>query len=242
MRLNQVLALEMGVKPRAKKEMTRLYHLFQKAPLFFGLTRVFTPRTDDDENLPSENNPLQANARDVLKEYRRCLSELIDVVSIKDFGNCEAFADVVVDDKVLLSAVPAVHILWLEKTVGELITVISAAPVLTADADWEYDEAMEQHKAPPVSSARTKKKMVPIVLYPATTEHPAQTQLVSEDVVMGHWTTTRFSSALAPVEKRELLDRANKLLDALRVAREKANSTDVTPVRVGSAVTDFLFG
>jgi hypothetical protein len=63
-----------------------------------------------------------------------------------------------------------------------------------------------------------------------------------EDVVVGRWTTTKFSGALPAKEVGDIDDRLGKLLDAVRVARETANATPVTDVEPGRAILDYLFG
>jgi hypothetical protein len=87
---------------------------------------------------------------------------------------------------------------------------------------------------------RTKKVQKPIVLYDATKEHPAQTQLITEDVVVGYWDTVKHSGALPAPRKKELMSRIEKLSQALKFAREKANAADAETVSVGKPIFDYL--
>jgi len=80
-----------------------------------------------------------------------------------------------------------------------------------------------------------------IVLYDATEHHPAQTQLITEDVVVGHWTTTKFSGAIPRPRKKVLLERIRQLADAVKFAREQANSIEADDQKVGRKVLDFIF-
>jgi hypothetical protein len=63
-----------------------------------------------------------------------------------------------------------------------------------------------------------------------------------EDVVVGHLRTVKFSGALPATRIKELLDRVDKLQQAVKFAREEANNTEVTDVKVGERVFDYLFG
>ncbi|MBU1432165.1 hypothetical protein KKF91_16640, partial [Myxococcota bacterium] len=82
----------------------------------------------------------------------------------------------------------------------------------------------------------------PVVLYPATAEHPAQTQLISEDVVVGFWHTIKFTGALPLPKKQLILERIERLSKAVKFAREQANGVEVTQKKVGEALLSYLFG
>ena len=75
----------------------------------------------------------------------------------------------------------------------------------------------------------------------ATEHHPAQVETYSEDVVVGTWERVLFSGAMPAVKKKELLGKVNDLIDAVKFAREEANTTTVQDVHVAKAVFDFLF-
>jgi hypothetical protein len=70
-----------------------------------------------------------------------------------------------------------------------------------------------------------------IILYEATKEHPAQVELISYDVIIGTWSTTRSSGKITPAEKHLMLERAGELLVAVKKARAKANECGVVPVK-----------
>ncbi len=80
-----------------------------------------------------------------------------------------------------------------------------------------------------------------MVLYDATEHHPAQTQLISEDVTIGHWETTYRSGALPVPRKEEILDRIDELRDAVKRARSRANDTEVRRREIGEVLLGYLF-
>ena len=82
--------------------------------------------------------------------------------------------------------------------------------------DWKSDPNSGLYRTEPTETHRTKKMQKPIVLYAATPEHPAQTQLITEDVIAGWWVLTRQSGAMPKPEKQRLQDRIDKLIQAIK--------------------------
>jgi hypothetical protein len=147
-----------------------------------------------------------------------------------------------VGDKVLASGVPVTHLLFLEKQLTDLATIVGNAPTLDAAEVWQWDEAAGMHRTAPVMTQSTRKVQQPIVLYPATEKHPAQTQLITEDVVAGNWEMTKFSGAMPGTQKKAMLERIDLLRRAIKEAREEANLIDAEPVRLGAKVFDYILG
>ena len=82
----------------------------------------------------------------------------------------------------------------------------------------------------------------PVVLYDATEHHPAQTQLISEDVTIGHWETTYRSGALPVPRKEALLEKIDAVRNAVKRARSRANDQEVARREVGAALLSYIFG
>jgi len=240
-KLNQVLAIEKGVKARCNGTVTRLYHLVQKPVLLNGLVKNYQPLDEDGVRYPPESQKVQVRADETLKETRKALTELFNVTAQKDWANCDARADVVVEGELVLTNVPVTYLLFLEKQLTDLKTLVSKVPVLDSSDDWQLDEASGLFKTTATQTTRTSKVQRPIVLYDATDEHPAQTQLITEDVVVGHWSTVKQSGALPADRKNELLERIEQLLEAVKFSRETANSVDAPKVSVDS-LFGFIFG
>jgi len=58
---------------------------------------------------------------------------------------------------------------------------------------------------------------------------------------VGTWTTIKFSGAIPANERNRLLERVRQLSDAVKSAREEANSLDVEVKKTGEAVLNFIF-
>jgi hypothetical protein len=240
-KLNQVIAIEKGIKSRAHSAASELYKIIQKPELFNGFTRIYLKKDDDGEELPSEKKVVQFRSRDAIATLRMSQSELFDVTVQKDVANTVAKAPIVVDGKVITPELPVSALLFLEKQITDLRTFVAAIPILDNSENWELDAHSGLYKAEPVQTHRTKKTVRPLVLYPATPEHPAQTQLVQEDVIAGFWTTVRQSAAMPKPERDKIAERLEKLLIAIKEARELANDTDAGKrPAIGSAVFEYL--
>jgi hypothetical protein len=153
-----------------------------------------------------------------------------------------AKADVVVDGQPLLRQVPATYLLFLEKQLVDLHTFVKKLPVLDASEAWNYDASADSWATEPVQTLRTKKTPRNHVKAEATDKHPAQVEVYYEDVTVGYWRTVKFSGALPAQRVNELLARVEKLQEAVKFAREEANSIEVEEQKVGGVFLDYLFG
>jgi len=242
-KLNQIIAIEKGIKSRVYSELTDLNKAIQKPELFNGFSKTYQKKDEDGEDLPAEKKRVQFIGDEVLRAVERSMTELMEVTARKDWTNCVATANVVVDDQVLISGAPVSFLLFLEKQLTDLRTLVANMPVLDEAETWSKDSNSGLYKTEATSTHRTKKVSKPIVLYPATPEHPAQTQMTTEDVIAGFWHQVKHSGALPKPEKQDIASRVEKLLKAVKEAREAANIHDeVTSPAVGGAVFGYLLG
>ncbi|MBU0550385.1 hypothetical protein KKF91_12350 [Myxococcota bacterium] len=241
-KLNQILAIEKGVKTRVYGAFTKLHQTTQKAHMMNGFSKTYKPNDEDGEAYPPESQKVQYEYRGVLKEVTKLLSELFDVTATKDWANQSTCADIIIGDQVLLKDVPPTYLLFLEKQLSDLHTFITKMSEVDPSEDWIEDPNSNLLKTEARLTHRTKKVQRPVVLYPATAEHPAQTQLISEDVVVGFWHTIKFTGALPLPKKQLILERIERLSKAVKFAREQANGVEVTQKKVGEALLSYLFG
>lgn len=239
-KLNQIIAVEKGIKSRKESAINELYKSVQKPTLFDGLQREYHPLDDaDKEKLPPENKRVQMDTRTVLKQTARIMSELFDAEAAKDYTNCVARADVILDGRVLFTNAPPTFLLFLEKQLTDMRTLISALPVLDPAESWTRDENAGTYRSGLTTMHRTKKVQRALTMTPTTLEHPGTAQLITDDQIVGHWHQTKLSGAMPPLEKEAMLDRLDALLKAVKAARSQANETDVVPV---PAISSPIFG
>nr|WP_232320327.1 hypothetical protein [Herbidospora daliensis] len=241
-KLNQILAVEKGVKADVQRKVADANTLIQKAPLLSGISRTYQPIDDEGEQLPPESTRVQVQAEQVLRDVTVTLTRLFDVTATKDVANCAAKADVVVDGATLVRDVPVTYLLFLEKQLTDLHALISRLPTLDPSETWSLDGNTDTWRTEPVRTTRTKKVPRNHVLAEATEKHPAQVQVFTEDVVVGYWTRVAFSGALPQRRVNELLTRLTKLQEAVKFAREEANGTEITDQRIGEALFGYLLG
>jgi len=241
-KLNQIIAIEKGVKSRVYGELTEINKSLQKPDIFNGFSKTYQKIGEDDEELPAERKKVQAEVPVVFKRVEKLMGELMKVTARKDWSNTSAKASVRVNGVALLEEVPVTYLLFLEKQLTDLRTMIGNLPVLDDSENWTKDVNSGLYRADETKTHRTKKVQKPIVLFPATAEHPAQTQLITQDVIAGHWTNVKQSGALPRPEKEKLLTRVDQLLQAVKVAREEANNAEeIISPDVGQAIFNFLF-
>lgn len=239
LKLNQVVAIEKGVKSKCNERLSALYKLVQKPVLFNGLRKKYMPKAEGDESLPDETQLVQHTVPVMLRDVEAAARELFAVTAQRDWTNCVARGQVIIDGVPLLDA-PVSYLLFLEKQLTDIRTFVANLPLLDPTEEWSWDEASSSYKSMSSSTIRTKKMQKPIVLYDATANHPAQTQLITEDVSVGTWVQTRFSGAISLTDREAMLARVETLLNAVKMAREEANMQSVT--EDASAIASTLFG
>ncbi|MDF3288688.1 MULTISPECIES: DUF7873 family protein [Streptomyces] len=241
-KLNQIIAVEKGVKAGSHQDLAAAQHGLTKPALLAGISRTYQPKDEEGEQLPPESTRVQVKAEDVLRDTATTLTRLFDITATKDWANCAARADITVDGQVLLREVPVSYLLFLEKQLAELAVFVRKLPVLDGAESWSLDPSTDWWRTEPVRTVRTKKVPRNHVKAEATDKHPAQVEVYYEDVPVGYWTTVKFSGALPARRVNELLTRLEKLQQAVKFAREEANGAEVTDQRVGDAVFGYLFG
>lgn len=239
--LNQVIAIEKGVKSRVMSRIDELDKQLQKNDLVSGIARSYQPKDDGGEQLPPENKKVTLVASLAVAEIAKLTGEYLNVVATKDYANCNAKADIKVDGAVLLAGVPVTHLLFLEKQFVDLQTLVGRVQTLDETEDWSKDANGDTFRSATQATHRTKKVQRPIVLYNATPEHPAQTQLITDDVIVGFWSTQKLSGALQKPVQRAILNKIQKVIDAVKEAREAANSISADDQVAGSKLLDFIF-
>lgn len=239
---HELNALTKGRKSEVEKFFTGIYQKLQKPDLFDGLQKTYQPLNEEGEKLPPEAKSPQLKIDDLIQSASEQLIPLYDLIVSQDTGNQKAMADIVVDEKVILKDVPAVTILFLQKQVNDLQTFISQVPTPDPAERWTYDSNLGMLATAVTQTHRTKKQAKVIVKSPATTQHPAQTEMVQEDVLAGYWSLVRYTTRMPADTKAHLLVKLRKLQDALKVALQKANDVTTAKREIGFDLLKYVFG
>ena len=239
-KLSQIVAVEPTVKKEADRELTNLYHALQKSDLLQGISRTYRKINDDDPDLPGESKMPQVSIASVLSSVAEQWTRMIDVTATKDWANQSASADVKIDGTTIIASAPVPFLLWMEKQLTDLRTILGKIQTLDPTVEWEYDPNVGSYKSETVTTTRATKIKRNHVLAEATDKHPAQVQVFEEDKIVGYWDTVKFSGALPADKLKLLLERVTELQIAVKTAREEANASDVTQQKVGAKIFDFL--
>ena len=240
-KLNQIIAVANGKKSSAKSKMTEAYQISQKPELFNGLERNYEPINDDGAQLPSESKKVQFTVNDLVDMVEKPFVEMVDTVVTQDAANQEASANVEVNGQIVAEKVPVSSLIFLEKQLTDINTFISKFPTLDTAEDWTLDPNSGYNRSNENKTHRLEKVVEPIVLYDATPEHPAQTQMATVDKLAGYWKTIKLSGAISRVNRDRLLEKVKVLKESVVKARENANSIEVQNKNVGESIFNYIF-
>lgn len=242
-RLNQIIAIANTKKTKVATALSAINSVLSRADLFSGLDRKYQSLDDEGEKLPPETKIIQKTASEVIAAAKSELTELLDVIATQEFANCDAKADIVVDGVTVARQVPVSYMLFLEKQVDVVKGIVQKIPVLTQDVKWNRSVSDNNiFVTDPVTTNRTKKVPKSFTKSPATEYHPAQVEMFTEDVIVGTWSKIDTSSAIPASERDAMLKKIESLREAVKMAREEANSITVTDQKIGKSVLDFVFG
>lgn len=245
-KLNQIIAIRAGVRSDTEKKLTKNYHILQAAALHTGQARTYQPVNDEDYKFPDEVTNVQVKATTVLRAIKDDLTRLFDVTAAMDWTNTTARADIVIlgedEPVILVKDAPISYLMFLEKALVNLETVIRKLPVLPATESWTFDPNSDVYKSQPIGTTKTNKVRRSHVLYEATDKHPAQVEPYTEDIPIGTWHTVKFSGALPAEQINKMLARVVKLGEAVKFAREQANMVDVIDPKPGRRILEYVLG
>ncbi len=241
-KLNQILAIEKGVRASTHTSVTEMDRVLAKPALTSGITRVYAPKDDQGETLPPENTLVQQRVIDALRDESSQFTRLWDVTATKEWSNTQAKADLILEDgTTIATGVPVTYLLFLEKQLNDLHTLVGRLPILDPQYEWTFDPNTNAYRTEVQQTHRTKKVPKAFVKAEATPQHPAQVEVFTEDVIVGFWNTTHLSGAIPAELRQSMTERVEMLQRAVKQARERANDTEVTDVKVGADILGFVF-
>jgi len=245
-KLHELLAVSTNQENQANKTRADLMTTFgNKRHLFEQKLVTFKSNEEGIAPVTEAQSDIQSTVQKELTWISSILSKDIDIGHQIDIANTEAKADIVTEDgDTLAESVPATSLLQLEKHLQKFHELLVTVPTLDPAKGFTQDTNRESgiFRAREVLKNRTKKVNKPLVLYPATEKHPAQTQLVTEDVAVGTIQEQEWSALLTPAQKGDLIERCEVLLRAVKKARARANELDldVTKYRIGKKLLEFV--
>jgi len=200
-----------------------------------------------DENAPKESDTHKEMDDTVPSKLQYTAEHIIrylDVVLEKETTNQAAKADLIVDGITIANNLPATFLLGLESKLKKIRDdVYATIPTLQPGVKWEKDPSMGDDVYKRTFSDekwRTKKVMKNHVKAEATDKHPAQVEIYTEDEKVAKIITDTWCGMLSPAEKSSILSRCDKLIQAVKKARQQANSVEVINRMVGKQIFDYI--
>lgn len=248
-KLHELLAVEGDKKGTSEKILKEgLTTFIKRSDHFTGHTKVleyFDDVRNDKEGGVTERNEIVTTVGKKLEYIMGPVADYYNVTLQKETTNQKATADLVVDGETLGKSLPATFLLGLETKLKGVREVISAVPTLQPGISWIPDTDAGEgvfKREHPERTFKTERTIKPFELSPATKEHKAQVEKLSVDVNIGVFITDSSSSMLSPADKSKMLERVDKLIQAVKKARQRANNIDVEKAEIGGAITKYILG
>jgi len=245
--LHEVLAVEGDLEHTFKKILDEARNTFEhKREHFLESTRTVTMNDDSRsfENT-SETSPMVETVSGKLDYIRKPITRYFDCFASKERTNQDARADLVVDGETLITGAPATLLLGLEKRLASLRDVYLRIPTLDPAIEWVDDAqaggGVSVNKESEVRF-KTEKTIEHKIVVPADEHHPAQVERWTADKPIGRIEVNRRSSMMTPYQKSLHLERIDKLIRAVKRARQKANKAEVVNMNIGNVIFDFIHG
>jgi hypothetical protein len=236
----QLVATEPVKRGSYSKITAETLKVFKGGDLFKGLTKTYVPHKTDGDPLPGDKKEVVTTVSDRLAWTEKTVIDYVDFEASRDKTNMKAQADLEIDGVVLAKALPATTLLSLEKRLGEVRNYYDSIPTLDLSQEWKKGQHKDRYEYGPIETYRYVKQTHGVLLSPATEKHPAQVKEVIDDVLVGVFKTLYQSGEVHPGEKAEYLARIDKLIEAVKKARMKANETEAEDVKVGKALFDYI--
>jgi hypothetical protein len=247
MKLHEQLAIDTNLENQANKVRSELAATFEKKRhLFEEKTSEFQSNAEGAPPVVETQLAINTTVAKELAWIQPFLVKAIDSSHQIAEANTAARGDVVLEDNtVILSGIPATSLLELEKRLVEVQGLINAIPTLDPTKGFVLDESRPNgiYQARVNVKTRTQKKKVVIVKYDATKEHPAQTELIDQDVPIGTLREQEWSGLITPALKAEYIAKVEQLIRAVKQARSRANEQEVDKSKkIGAKLLNYIFG
>lgn len=246
-KLHELLAVEKNYNDQAGKTRSELMKTFQDKKHLFGMkVQTYQDHEPGKEPVTEAQSDIQSTVTDELsKWFAPIFAKALDAGNAVDVANAHAKADVIVEDgTVVLTDVPTTSLLRIEHRLQELHELLVHIPTLDSAKGFKLDPDKGKgiFKAREVRRAKTKKIFRPMIMVPATPQHPAQVKELYEDEPVGEFLDQEWSSLITSAVKADLLDNCDKLMRAIKKARARANSheIDTSTTSIGEKIFSYL--
>lgn len=247
-KIHELLAIEPDAKNEANTRIEGVSRKFAKHANFDETLKTYSPLNEADMDLPDEEfKPMATTVADELEYLHPFVIRMLDIIAQKEASNAEAKADLIVEkadgtelviaEQVQVSTLVQLENLW-KSSLEPLYRGIPVADVLRRWTPHPNRDNVIVTDTKRTQRTRDEKKV--IVLYEATEKHPAQTQLIQEKHVVGHFTMEACSGAMTDAQKKKIVGNVQRLIAGIKKARSRANLSPVKVVYLGEKMIHFV--
>lgn len=248
-KLYELIAVEPKVEKDSTAVIKRVASIFAgKKELFTGEHRtlqMFDAERKNEEEGAEKVRELTVTVSEVLEEMKQHVGRHYDLAFQKERSNQTAVADVEIDGKVVIANCPVYFLLGMENRLEELRKVLDSIPILDSGTRWKKAEDLGKsiyRIEQPVKSHKTEKiKRHKVVWEPQPgMSQPPQIETWQDNVAVGTYFDDLCSGAMPLAEKTELLNKMDKLINAVKKARQRANAADAIEDKVSEKIFGYL--
>jgi len=243
-KLHELLAVEGDLEGLYRKILNETTTTFtKKQDHFLGFVRTLQLYDSNAPEIAPEYKELDTTVDSKLNYQESHIIRYFDVVLQKELTNGSARADIIIDGTTIAKDLPATFLLGLETKLKYVRSVYDSIPTLAPGVKWETDtnKGKDVFKTSnPEETFKTEKIIEPFILHKATIEHPAQVREISKTINTGKYERTIWSGMITPARKSVILGKIDKLLQAVKKARQRANTTKVINATVGSELFNYI--
>lgn len=251
-KLHETLAVEATRKKSAEAAMNLAAERFTNYPqLYLEHDKVLSmlDEADKSEEGTTDYSAMTSTVPHELNKVAKAFVEYLDVVYQKELANTDASSELDLSAngiQRIVDGIPATFLLGLETKLSIFRKVIHSAPTHATGVEWKDDEnfrleGVVRLNRPEITN-KTKSVLKPFILHKATKEHPAQVEKLKEDVVVGKYENRRWSGMLRAGQKAEMLKRLDRMMEMVKVARQKANQQESPKETIGDYIMTYILG
>ena len=241
-KLHELLAVEQDRKNQANIAVGEAIKVFSKQDVLFdGMVKRYISLEENAEQIPDESKEIVTTIKDKLNATLEMVIAAIDANISKEETNASGIAktELIVGDK-NFGTFSATSLLALETQLGKIKEMYQQIPTLDSAKKWVFDTQRGVFRTDEEIKFRSIKRPKVVVKYEATKEHPAQTEILQIDFQVGKYETVYTSGRVTLAQKNQMLKRIQQLLEAVKIARSKANNVEVNNIKIGQKLFEFI--
>jgi len=241
--IHELLPALKEAEDRDKKVYEETAIKMKKQGLLDGYNKVLIMHDEDrkDEEVGAgETHELTTTVIERLNYMLDYQARNMDAQFQRELANRAASADVSLPNGKTIKDVPATYLMWLEKYLVKYRNLLEGIPTQDTSIRWIEDKKASKKgtwiSEQIVSSNKTEKNEVPIVMYEATDKHPAQVKTIVKNTTVGHYENTMRTGKWTPHQKHQALNDCDQIIEEVKRAKSRANKTEAKHAAIGKAI------